>query len=135
MRGASDVLEALARQRVIKASAELEVELSQKGVGSWLVIMVGRWKERAAEAMVGLVFLDFNEPADRVKGLLLQNEVKRYDDMVQDLRSMLTEGIAYDREQTETERNDLLDILMQAGPRGEQEAIALGLVEGPPPDL
>jgi cytochrome P450 len=120
----------LARQRIIKASADLEVQLLDKTGSGPAIEILRRLKDRAAESLAGLPFCDA-EDAHLIR--VLQNEVKRYDEWVAWLRDIIQEGRAYDRDQTEQEREELLDLLA-ANEDGEREAIALGLIDEVPKD-
>jgi hypothetical protein len=123
-----DPIEALARQRLIKISAELEVELSDLRGGGPTREITRRLKARAAESLAALAIVDLFTDKGIDAAIALQNEVKRYDEWIGWMREILNEGITYDREQSEDEREALLDLLMQRGQRGEQEAIELGLI-------
>lgn len=123
-----DPIVRLARQRIIRASAELEVELSELRGGGPTREILSRFRQRAAESLAALPFVDLHEQGGVEKAVALQNEVKRYDEFFSDMKSIVNEGISYDREQTEEDREELLDMLLQRGQRGEQEAIALGLI-------
>lgn len=120
----TDPLVRLAHQRIIKASADLEVQISSVKGGGPSIEILRRLRDRAAESLAALATVDAEEP----KAIrLLQNEVKRYDEWLAWLRDIIAEGIAYDREFTEQERNELLEFLTTTAD-GEQQAIELGLV-------
>jgi hypothetical protein len=123
----------LARQRIIKASADLEVELSERSGGGPTIEILRRLREAAAESLAALVYLDVHDPKDRIKITTMQNEVKRYDEWVAWLRAIIAEGVAYDREMRDAERDEMLDLLAQQ-PDGERQAIELGLIDGAPQD-
>lgn len=120
-----DPLLHLAKQKTIALSAQIEAELASKGVGPTIQI-IRVLQGRAAESLVALVVVD---PEDPKAIRALQNEVKRYDEFVTELRGIIQDGIAYDRQITEDERQQLIDVLTTT-PEGQQEAIELGLVEG-----
>jgi hypothetical protein len=72
-----------------------------------------------------LAFVDPEKP-DAIRAL--QNEVKRYDEFVADLRAIIQDGIMADHEITDKEREDLLDVLTMT-PDGQRQAVELGLVD------
>lgn len=105
-------------------SAELEVQLSSVPGGGPSVEVLRRLRERAAESLAALVIVDAEDP----KAIrLLQNEVKRYDEWIAWLREIISEGITYDKQFTDDERNEIIDMLA-ASPDGQRELIELGLI-------
>lgn len=125
-----DPLVQLAQQRIVKASADLEVQLSQLTGGGPAIEILKLLREKAAESLACLVIVDAEDPkAIRT----LQNEVKRYDEWIAWLRQIISEGRAIDAQTTVDEREELLDLLTQT-PEGIQEAIDLGLVDDIPRD-
>lgn len=120
----NDPLVRLARMRIIRLSHELETQLADKHGGGVALEILRRLKDRAAESLYALAVCDTEDPkAIRI----LQNEVKRYDEWLEWLREIVQEGIAYDHEVDDDERNELIDLLTQT-PDGQREAIALGLI-------
>ncbi len=126
----SDPLVLLAKQRIIKASADLEVQLSEKNGGGPAIEILRRLRDRAAESLAALATVDA-EDAKAIR--MLQNEVKKYDEWVGDIRSIIAEGVSLDREMQENEREELLDVLVR-DVDGEQQAVALGLIDAGPTD-
>jgi hypothetical protein len=127
----TDPLFLLARQRVVSASAELEVALEDKRGKHIVVAFLNVFKHRAAEAMVALVEINLQDPAEIPKALSLQNEVKRYDEWVAAMHDIIERGKALDTETKDEERQQLVDILLSSGDEGEREAIELGLIDAP----
>lgn len=121
----ADPLVRLAQQRIISLSAGLEVQLSERKGGAVAIEMLRRLKDNAATSMAALVIADAEKPADI---RTLQNEVKRYDEWIGWMKEILNEGVMYDKQFTDADREELLDLLMQSGRNAE--AIALGLVVG-----
>jgi hypothetical protein len=122
----SDPIVLLAKQRIVKASADLEVELSERNGGGPAVEMLRRLRDRAADSLAKLPFLNVYDPKDRIAIVTLQNEVKRYDEWVVWMREIIIEGQVLDQEMQESERAELLDVLMEKG--DEQQARDLGLL-------
>lgn len=120
----NDPIVRLAKLRIIKASADLEVQLSERNGGGPAIEIMRRLRDRAAESLAALAICDA-EDCSAVR--TLQNEVKRYDEWVAWLREIISEGIAYDQEMNEAEREDMLDLLT-ATPEGQQQAVELGLL-------
>lgn len=117
----------LAKLRIIKLSADLEVQLASHTGSAPAIEILHRLQDRAAESLAALAICDTEDPR-QIR--LLQNEVKRYDEWVADLRAIITEGDAYDHELSAEDRQEMLDLLMQTS-EGEQEAIAMGLIDLP----
>lgn len=128
-----DPIKHLAKLRVIKLSADIEAQLSQNPASGPAIEILRRLRERAAESLAGLAFLNVYDPKDRIKIVTLQNEVKRYDEWLVWLREIVTEGIACEKAMTEEEREEMLDYLTST-PEGEREAIDMGLVDEVPRD-
>lgn len=125
-----DPLIRIAKLRIVKASADIEVQLTAVRGGGPCVEILRRLRDRAAESLAALAIADADNP-NVIR--TLQNEVKRYDEWVGWLREIIGEGIAYDQEFTEKEREDILDLLTKT-PDGQQQAIELGLVDDIPRD-
>lgn len=120
-----DQINRLAKMRIITASRELDAQLSKKRGCSPVLEILRRLRSRAAESLEALAFINAYD-SEKIK--LLQNEVKRYDEWVEWLRDIVSEGLEYDQQITDSEREELLDVLVQS-PEGQQEAIELGLID------
>lgn len=120
----------IAKLRMIKMSADLEVALSAKHGSNIAIDILCRLRERAAESLAALATCD---ALDRKQVLILQNEVKRYDEWLGWMREILAEGKAYDQEITDDERNEMLDLLSES-PEGQKRAVELGLIDEIPRD-
>ena len=120
-----DPVNLLAKQRIIAASSDIEAQLSVlQGCRPVLVVLL-KARDRAAESLEALAFVDANKPDDI---RTLQNEVKRYDELVEWFRDIVTTGIEYDKEITAEDQEQMLDLLTQTLD-GQQEAIELGLLD------
>lgn len=126
----TDPLVRIAKLRIIKASADLEVQLSAVSGGGPAVEILRRLRDRAAESLAALAVVD---PAKTEDVRTLQNEVKRYDEWVGWLREIISEGIAYDKQFTDEERSEMTDLLTSTED-GERQAIELGLIDDIPRD-
>lgn len=124
---AADPIHRLARARIIKLSAEIEAELIRRGNSPTLEV-VKRLQERAAESLSALAFVNIHEPQGKIQFLTLQNEVKRYDEFIQAIGNIISEGVTYDNEMTMEEREELVDILMETKD-GVSQAVELGLID------
>jgi hypothetical protein len=136
MSSRNDPLYLLARQKIVRLSAELEVQLTEKRGGAPAIEIINRFRERAAESLFALVTVNLHDPAEVPKAIALQNEVKRYDEMFTAMRDIINEGIAEDRAMRESEREEMIDYLSDRGD-GEQLAKELGLLDSAevsPPD-
>ncbi len=123
----SDPVLRLAKLRVIKASADLEVQLAMKEGSAPALEILRRLRDRAAENLPKLAFLNLDNPNDFIAAKVIQNEVKRYDEWITWMGEIVAEGKAYDHEFQESEREEILDMLAES-PEGMQEAVALGLI-------
>lgn len=128
---ADDPILRLSRLRIIKASADLEVQIATKSGSAPTLEILRRLRERAAESLQLLAFLNFHDPQDIIKAITLQNEIKRYDEWVAWMGEIISEGKAYDQQFSDAEREEFLDVLVST-PEGQQEAISLGLVDAIP---
>ncbi len=128
-----DPIVRLAQLRIVRLSAELEVELSDKNGGGPALEMLRRLRDRAAESLAALALADLFTENGIKAAITLQNEVKRYDEWLVWMREIIAEGKAYDQQMQQDEREELLDLLTQTE-EGQQEALALGLVDDLPRD-
>lgn len=133
MPATADPIVSLAHARIIKASADLEVALSEGGRGGPAIEMLRRLRNKAAESLAGLATCNIFTKDGRELFLSLQNEVKRYDEWVADMRAIIQEGINLDAEMKEDERMELLDILSGTS-EGTEELRRLGLIPEEQPD-
>jgi hypothetical protein len=121
----ADQIVRLAKQRIVKLSIDLEIDLRTKQRGNVAIEILHRLQDRAAESLAAMAICDVTELRQLVA---LQNEVKRYDEWVVWLREIIAEGKAYDREMNEQDREEMLDFL-SGTPEGQEQAVALGLVD------
>lgn len=122
----------VAVQRLIRLSATIEAELTN--VSSPLVQMLAMARDEAADAMVSLVDVPFNEP-DAIRKL--QNIIIRFDDLVRWLQDIVAKGFEGDREVDHSEREEYADMLAyrpDGGAIDADEAIEAGLMERTPYD-
>lgn len=126
----TDPLFRMAKQRIVKVSADLEVQIAAVPGGGPCVEILRRLQDRAAESLAVLATADFTQVKEIVA---LQNEVKRYDEWLGWMRDIIHEGKAYDRQFTEDDRKELLDMLM-GSEEGMQQAVELGLIDDIPRD-
>ena len=128
-----DPIVRLARTRALRAirdSAEIEVQLSNIQGARPVVTILLKAREKAAQALTALAFIDVNEPKAIT---LLQNEVRRYDDLVRWFAELVAEGLENDAEITAADREEMIDLLSQS-PEGLREAEDLGLIDPVPHD-
>lgn len=122
-----DLIISIAKQRIIRDSAQLEAEITSEAPG-WVHALYRKFRHGAAEAIAALA-LD-TDPGNTEDIRALQNRVKLFESFVETVREVINEGIAYDAEVKESERQELLDTLMQE-PDGLRQAVALGIVDMP----
>jgi hypothetical protein len=123
-----DPIVRLAQLRIIKLSADLEVQLAGKPGASIAIEILTRFRMDAAVSLSGMAFLNLDDPADFIKAKVLQNEVKRYDELFASMLKIVIEGKQYDAAMETEAREEMLDALSQTND-GVKEAIALGLIE------
>jgi hypothetical protein len=90
-----------------------------------------RFRDAAAESIAALVYIDPND-VNSIEAL--QRDVKVYDRFVEETQAFITEGTNLDAHTTAQERQDVVDLLLSAGPEGEQTAFDLGLIDQGPSD-
>lgn len=120
----------LGHLRKMSIAADIEFQFSERSGFRPIVAVLQKAKEEAAQAVAALCIVDVDKPEDIRK---LQNVTARYDELVRWIKELIQEGAAAERETTDAEREELLDILIET-PEGEREAVALGLIEGAPHD-
>lgn len=123
---AQDPILRLAKLRAIKASADLEVQLSNRTGSAPTIEILRLLRDRAAESLAALAVANPEKP-EVIR--VLQNEVMKYDEWVAWMKEVISTGITYDKEFTEEERDETLDMLMTT-PEGQRQAIELGLIDG-----
>lgn len=120
-----DQITRLAKLRIVRLSQELEVLLADKKGGNIVTEIADKLRDRAAESMTALTTCD----ATNISAvMILQNEVKRYDEFLGELSRIARDGITFDKEFDRDDNEDLLDILVQTE-EGQQEAMDLGLLD------
>lgn len=85
----------LALRRDVELSAKVEVELTSTLRSEPLLVVLNAAKERAADALAALVHVD---SADQAAIRKLQNEVRRFDDLVKWLHELLIAGPEAERQ-------------------------------------
>jgi hypothetical protein len=94
--------------RAIQDSADIEAQLSiQSGTRPILSVLI-KAREKAAVALTALAFCDENNP-DSIRKL--QNEVRRYDDLVMFFRDIVTAGFEEDDAIQESDRDEMAELL------------------------
>jgi hypothetical protein len=101
-----DPVEALAMQRVVRASAEIEVALLEKN--NPIVHVLSKAKKAAVAAIVQLVDVD---PSNVENVRKLQNEVHRFDDLIVWLQDIVREGFENNRRLASGDRDEFADML------------------------
>lgn len=120
-----DHLTRVAKLRIVQLSHQLELLLADKKGGDIVKHIVSVLCDRAAESMTALCTCDATSHS---AVMILQNEVKRYDEFLACLGDIARDGVAFDNELSRQDREDLLDILVQTED-GQQQAMDLGLLD------
>lgn len=116
-----DAISRLAMARMVKDSAELEVQLDNDARLHPVVTMLAMARDQACSAVHQLIFAD---PAATELVRSLQNEIRRYDDLVQFCKQIFVAGKEADRKLSADERDELADIILS--PDVADEIRALG---------
>jgi chromosome condensin MukBEF MukE localization factor len=117
-----EAMERLAYQRAVSVSIELETQLDKGPMFTPIKAVLGKAKQQAMTAMIGLVMTDAAE-IDKVRAF--QNEVRRYDDLVTWLAEIIEEGRAAEVYFREQDADEFAEILTTD--EGRQEAEAFGI--------
>lgn len=89
--------------RAFKLSVDIEAQLTVRTKSEPLLVVVATAKEAAVDALAALVSAN---PEDAVTIRKLQNEVRRYDDIVLWLHQMFLDGHDAERELSEIQMNE-----------------------------
>ena len=120
----------LAQLKLIRDGAELEAEITSRFPGYYMTLY-RRFRDAAAESIAGLVYID---PEDAPSIAALQRDVKVFDRFVEETQAFIDEGRNLDQHTSDQDRQEVIDMLLSAGPDGEQQAVDLGLIDPGPPD-
>jgi len=129
----TDPVSRLALARAVLISADIEEQLTARNEHGTrpLVAVLAKARREAAEALTLLVDVDPNQPADVTK---LQNEVRRFADLVRWLKEIVAAGLDDRFEVNDAERDELEEIVAPPGEAMTIEQIAemqrLGLMPG-----
>ncbi len=104
----TDPVSRLALARAVLISADIEEQLTARNEHGTrpLVAVLAKARREAAEALTLLVDVDPNQPADVTK---LQNEVRRFADLVRWLKEIVAAGLDDRFEVNDAERDELED--------------------------
>lgn len=116
----------LANKQLIRASAEIEAELTSKG-HSYLVVLYARFRDNAAEALAALAFID-PQKADDIR--TLQTDLLIFDRFCKEMLAVVAEGIQLDALEMEQARMEATDMMIEQ----TQGAEAFGMPEAGPID-
>ena len=102
-----DQLGAVADERLIELAIDVKVQL-EKGVGTRPILwLLSRARRRAAEAFVRFADVD---PNDAKAIILLQNDVVLYDNLIADVKQLLSLGRDAHAEIRERDRAEIEEI-------------------------
>jgi hypothetical protein len=114
----------LAVQRIIADSADIEAQLSLGRGTRPILTVLTKARLEAADALACLVDVDAEIPTEIRR---LQNEVRRFGDLVGWFKTIIEQGHLADQVITQQEREELLEILSR-DLEGQEEAVSEGLV-------
>lgn len=111
-------------QRLMEASASLEVQFDKDASRRPVLFLLKKAREQAVEAFDLLVHCD---PKDEPTVRQLQNEVRRYDDLVAWCREIIVEGREMDRLIQEAERAEFARAVLD--PENAEDVRAAGVTQ------
>lgn len=114
----------MAMQRLMEASASLEVQFDKDASRRPVLFLLKKAREQAVEAFDLLVHCD---PKDEPTVRQLQNEVRRYDDLVAWCREIIVEGREMDRLIQEAERAEFARAVLD--PENAEDVRAAGVTQ------
>ena len=125
-----DPVASLALERAALLSADIEEQLTARGKDGMrpLLAVLARARREAAEAIAALVD---TPPSDAAAIARLQNEVRRFADLVRFLREIVMDGLDERYEVADAERDELErlvappDDTLDAEARREREALGI----------
>ena len=125
-----DPVASLALERAALLSADIEEQLTARGKDGMrpLVAVLAKARREAAEAIAALVD---TPPSDAAAIARLQNEVRRFADLVRFLREIVMDGLDERYEVADAERDELErlvappDDTLDAEARREREALGI----------
>ena len=116
-----DPVTALALERAALISADIEEQLTARAKDGMrpLIAVLAKAKAQAAEAIAALVD---TPPSDAVAIARLQNEVRRFADLVRFLREIVNDGLEERYEVADAERDELERLIAPPDDRLDAEA-------------
>jgi len=101
-----DPIASLALERAALISADIEEQLTARAKDGMrpLIAVLAKARREAADALAALIEM---APSDAAAIVRLQNEVKRFADLVRFLRDIVNEGLDERYEVTDAERDEL----------------------------
>jgi len=114
----------MAMQRLVEASASLEVQFDKDAQRRPVLFLLKKAREAAVAAMEGLIFIDPTK-ADDVRQL--QHEIRRYDDLVAWCSQIIVEGKEADQRLSEMEREEFARAVLD--PANEDDVNAAGGIQ------
>lgn len=116
-----EAAERIALNRLVEASASLEAQLESGGVHyAPIAIILAKAREDAAIATRGLVFIDPTK-SDEIREF--QNEIRRYDDLVDFITAIIVEGKEADRRLSELDREEFNQIVSNPELQAERDQL------------
>lgn len=107
-------------KQIIRASAEIEAELTSKG-HSYLVVLYARGRDRAAESLAALMYIDATH-AEEIR--TLQNDVLIFQRLCDDIKAIVAEGIQLDALEMEQARMEAADMVIEQA-QGRDEVFGM----------
>lgn len=120
----SDAAQLLAMQHVVAASAQIEAQIKILDGGFPILIMLHKARLEAADALRLIASSGLDTEISDIRHW--QNEFGRFQDLVRWLADILEEGVRYDQDISQDERDELWKMLSQS-PEGERIANEIGL--------
>lgn len=120
----SDAAQLLAMQHVVAASAQIEAQIKILDGGFPILVMLHKARAEAADALRLIASSNLETPISDIRHW--QNEFGRFQDLVRWLADLVEDGVRYDQDISQDERDELWSMLSQS-PEGERIARDIGL--------
>lgn len=110
----------VALQRMVESSAALEIQFDKDAGRRPVLFLLKKAREAAVNAYDVLIY--HADPMDVAVVRQLQNEIRRYDDLVAWCREIIIDGKEADQRLTEIEREEFASLVLDRGADDDREA-------------
>lgn len=110
----------MALQRMVEASAALEIQFDKDAGRRPVLFLLKKAREAAVAAYDVLIY--HADPMDTAVVRQLQNEIRRYDDLVAWCREIINEGKEADQRLKEIEREEFASLVLDQDAEDDRDA-------------